>query len=110
MEPWQQMVLECLHELADLEGQRRSWPARDGQVPAPAELACQLFDDTGLGELLASVGAFNVECDAVLRSLDRQLAQTDLAQSIQGLLDDPAWAAVTDSARTALAHVRRCVR
>jgi hypothetical protein len=46
-------VLECLRQLADPEFQARVWVRGEGpEVSSYVEVACQLFDDTGLGDLL----------------------------------------------------------
>ena len=48
-------LVEGLRDLADRSFQERVWIRGEGpEVPDFVELVCQIFDDTGLGDLLAS--------------------------------------------------------
>jgi hypothetical protein len=111
LKPWQQAVVDCLIELADSSLQRRSWLSRDGTPLAPpGELVCQLFDDTGLDDILESgQEAFSPTCDRILVELGRSVDKADVEQPIESLLEDDGWREVIELAEAALSEIRKFV-
>lgn len=93
-EPWHEAVLASLAELRDATRQQQAWLETGAELYAfpssPSELVCELFDDTGLAELL-STGAFGGKADALLRELDQLLREIDLARAPELLLADRSW-------------------
>lgn len=105
---WQKAVVACLRELSDTEQQKRSWLDGDGtEFPSPEELICQLFDDSGLDDLLATGDAFSPEADALLRDLSRRVDSMNLDQAASTLLKDRAWIDVGLIAKEALRLIGR---
>lgn len=101
---WQETVVACLRELSDTKQQKRSWIDKDRACfPSPEELVCQLFDDSGLGDLLeAGDVAFSPECDALLGELGRKIDDVRLDQPVASLIEDRAWREVRSLAKEAL--------
>ena len=105
---WQQTVVDCLRELSDTEQQKRSWLDKDGtEFPSPEEIVCQLFDDSGLGDMLEAGEAFSPECDALLGELRRKVAGMRLDQPVSALLEDHAWREIGSMAKAALRKIER---
>jgi hypothetical protein len=108
MEPWKALVIDSLRDLSDRVGQERSWVVhRDGAIPTPVELVESLFDDSGLGDLLADGPVFSPETDALLSSIGDAVDSLDLRQPPETLLADPRWQALRELAARALAAVTR---
>ena len=105
---WQQTVVACLRELTDTEQQKRSWLDQDGtEFPSPEEIVCQLFDDSGLDEVLEAGEAFSPECDALLRELSRKVANVRLDQPASSLLEGHAWREIGSMAKVALRKIEK---
>jgi hypothetical protein len=100
-------IAECIRQLASIEFQERVWVRGDGpEVSSFDELVCQLFDDTGLGEvLLAGRGAatFGVDADLELRRLSDMLDRVPAGLDAGSLLRHPIWPEVLVVARRAAA-------
>ena len=100
------LLIQCLEELADRSFQDRVWVRGDGpEVSSAVELVCQLFDDTGLGDLLESGGvatALGPDADRALRELQGLLDGVPAGLDAASLLRHPAWKAVMRAARDAL--------
>lgn len=79
------ILKDCLVELADIEFQRRTWLANSGpEVSSFSELVSQLFDDTGLSDVIDSHNLQEFVGDAAankLRMLDNAISKID--QSIE---------------------------
>lgn len=106
---WQETVVACLRELSDTEQQKRSWLDKDrAGFPSPEELVCQLFDDSGLGDMLeAGDVAFSPECDALLGELGRKIDDVRLDQPVGSLIEDRAWREIGSMAKAALRRIER---
>jgi hypothetical protein len=76
--------------------------------PSPEELVCQLFDDSGLGDMLeAGEVFFSPECDALLEELGRKVDDVRFDQPVSSLLEDPAWREIGLLAKVALLKIER---
>lgn len=90
-------VIECLRLLSNLEAQRASWNAGDGAIPDPAEILCQLFDDSYLDGYLKNSDhpdippVFSSEVDESLRRLSKLVEQLDVSRPWKFLLRDARW-------------------
>jgi hypothetical protein len=103
MKGWQETVKSSLQQLSSLEAQRLSWiEGVTGLLPSPEEIICQLYDDSGLGDLLDDGAVFSPDCDAALRKLGQAVALVNTNQPTYLLLADPEWHAVVVMAREAL--------
>jgi hypothetical protein len=90
-----QMVRDSLRELSDADLQRQAWARGvEGILSDPEELVCQLFDDSGLGDLLEKGVACSPHVDGLFRELDGMLATVDLAQGGRDLTESEAWGAI----------------
>jgi hypothetical protein len=79
LEPWQTMVLETLRELSDASLQERVWlRGEGGEVSSPTEVVNQLFDDSGLSDLLEGDLVFSEEADFALRQLSEHVDTINL--------------------------------
>lgn len=92
-EPWLDSFAESLRDAADLNGQKEAWVERKRvDFPSPVELLCQIFDDSGVGDLLdAQRCVFSTTTDAALRKLAKQAARLDLDQEPKQLVASEAW-------------------
>jgi hypothetical protein len=101
-----QAVVDGLRELSDIDLQRRSWvEGLGGRLPSPVELVCQLFDDSGLGDLLDIGRVFSVESDGALKELGRRVSLVNMDQPLDDLLEDPDWHRVVKKAKEALLNL-----
>lgn len=100
-------VLQCLRELADRDFQERVWLRGQGnEVSTPSELVSQLYDDTGLGDLLDdSKIAITPQADRLLAELRRVLHQFDLYSGAEALLAEPEWLRVHELATQVMSVV-----
>ena len=84
----------CLRELADPDFQQRVWVRGEGtEESGPSEVVSQLFDDTGLGDLLerSKRPVVSKEADPVLRELGSRIEKVDLRTDVRELLDQQQW-------------------
>lgn len=103
MEPWHAGFLESLEAAADLHGQRTAWVDRTNtQFPDPVELMCQLFDDSGVFDLLADGGVFCEATDAALRRLSVLADGLDVEADPGLLLSSAGWLEFAGAAARAL--------
>lgn len=52
-EAWLDGFTESLSDAADLDKQKEAWvEVKRVELPSPVELLCQIFDDSGVGDLL----------------------------------------------------------
>lgn len=109
-QPWQALVLETLHELADVEFQAEVWlrGERPDVVSHPIETVNELYDDSGLGDLLEVGHVFSEPADSTLRRLRALLHTFDLGHR-ERLLTDARWGEVRRLAATALVQVREAL-
>lgn len=88
-------VLDCLGQLADPEFQERVWVRGQGpEVSSYVEVVCQLFDDTGLGDLLddgAAEAAFGSEAVGELLRLRQLVDSIPSGVDAASLVRLPAW-------------------
>ena len=101
VEPWQRLVLECLQELSDASLQDHAWP----NSSSPSETVNQLFDDSGLGDLLETGVVFSEQADATLRQLSEYVDAIDFECSVEDLLADQRWSKVRELASQARREV-----
>jgi hypothetical protein len=102
-EPWHATFIQSLQELADLQAQTRAWVGGAApEFPSPTELVCQVFDDSGILELLARGPVFSPETDACLLEVSRRVDEVDLEQPPQDLVRNAAWLCVVHAAADAL--------
>jgi len=103
---WLGPFLDSLGQLADLDRQKRAWIAGGPEhFPAPTELICQIFDDSGVQESLDSGTAFSEEADILLRQLGEIVAHLDMSRGPEILIRDPNWLRAVDLARSILAAI-----
>lgn len=109
-QPWQALILETLQELTDVAFQTEVWlrGERPGVVSSPIETVNELYDDSGLGDLLEKGHVFSEPADSTLRSLHSLIHTFDLSHSAR-FLADPRWDMVRKLAATALAQVREAL-
>lgn len=107
LEPWQQMVLDTLYELSDASFQERAWlHCSDDEVSSPTETVNQLFDDSGLSELLERGIVFSENADSALKQLSQLIDTIDFEQPIEVLLVDVRWPEVRQLAFQARNEVK----
>ena len=75
-------------------------------MPSPSELVCQLFDDSGLDDLLRSGAVFSEPVDELLRELSNSVETLDLGKPAAERVADEEWIAIADRAKDALQKVR----
>ena len=90
-EPWHDLMLSSLKQLADLELQRGAWIEHRGRCGDAVELICGLFDDTGLDDLLEQGEVFGVELDHHLRVMSELAGRINTERPPTELLSDPLW-------------------
>ena len=106
MEPWQRLILEALQELSDASFQDRAWRRREGsEISSPNEVVNQLFDDSGLGDLLEDGLVFSEQADSTLQQLSRYIDTIDFERPVDDLLVDERWTKVRELAAQARAEV-----
>lgn len=109
-QPWHENFLLALEELSDPEAQRRSWLHGDEtNVPPPSELINQVFDDSGIIDLLDDGPVFSDRADKALRDLSDLVDTSDLNQPIENLLASKHWLQVASLARLALNAVHEAL-
>ena len=82
--PWQQGFIDSLAAASDLLAQQRAWVQRSGPFfPDPAELICQVFDDSAILEMIQAGTAFSPTTNA------RILRLSELADAIDTTCDRP---------------------
>ena len=104
---WHGGFLQALEEIANTTRQRQSWvDLSDSLFPSPTELVCQLFDDSGVNDLLEKGIVFSEDTDAILRRLSSLAGELDLDISPEVLLSSAQWIELTYQAARALDMVR----
>lgn len=107
MEAWHARFVQSLEEASDIDAQRAAWVDRVNiHFPAPAELICQLFDDSGIDDLLAEGVVFSETIDAALRRLSALAARLDLGAEPEQLVSSGVWLEFVHETARALAMVR----
>jgi hypothetical protein len=90
--PWQQVVLDTLRELSDASFQERVWIRGEGdENSSPIEVVNQLFDDSGLSDLLDRGTVFSERADGMLKELSAYIDTIDFERSAGALLADERW-------------------
>jgi hypothetical protein len=103
---WIAHFLESLRQLADVGAQERAWiENKSPGFPAPEELICQVFDDSGIDDALASGGVFSADADALLRQLSGAVGGLDVSRRPAELLRDEDWTRVVGLAGKVLAAI-----
>jgi hypothetical protein len=106
LEPWQRLIIEALFELSDSSFQERVWLSQLGsEISSPGETVNQLFDDSGLGDLLSSGSVFSIKADFILRQMGVLIDTIDFEQSIEVLLVDKKWLEIRSLADKALNEI-----
>lgn len=97
---------ESLGDLADIDFQRRAWLSADGpEVSSFDELICQVFDDTGLSDVIDKPYLEDIvgrAAAARLRTLDRAVSEIDSDLPPAELILLPEMARIRELARQAL--------
>lgn len=107
---WHNEFFQSLAELANVEAQQQEWLAGGGaSLPAPSELVCQVFDDSGLDNLLANGQVFSSAADAVLREMSDLVTKIDLEQDPENILRDARWLELTTLAEKAVKLVSEVI-
>jgi hypothetical protein len=89
---WHYGFVQSLEEASDIDAQRAAWANRtNNHFPEPAELICQIFDDTGIDDLLADGVVFSETTDAALRRLSALAARLDLDEAPERLMSSEGW-------------------
>lgn len=105
---WHEGFVQSLEEGSDIDRQRRAWSDRtDTDFPAPAELVCQIFDDSGVDDLLAEGVVFSESTDAILRRLSTLAAELNVDENPELLVSRAGWVEFAREAARALALVRK---
>jgi len=107
-EPWHGPFVQSLEEAADLDRQRAGWADRtDANFPMPTELISQVFDDSGIDDLLGTGEVvFSESTDAALRTLSAAVAEIDLDQHPEQLWASETWRGFVNEAARVLSLVR----
>lgn len=106
LEPWQRLVLDSLRELSDASFQTRVWLRREGEeISSPTETVNQLFDDSGLGDLLEGELVFSEKADSLLKELSRHVDTINFEQPIEELLFGERWLRLRQLASDAMSEV-----
>lgn len=91
-EPWHTALLQSLDALSDTDRQWRAWVERESaNFAGPVELICQVFDDSGLSELLQAGQVFSPDADDLLRKMDALVLQINVDQPVEQLLNSARW-------------------
>ena len=108
LEPWHESLIESLSWASDIDLQRREWTDNFAlTVGTPTELVCQIFDDSGVGDLLELGFAFSDDIDGVLRRMSSLVPEIDLEQSPESLLMDLKWKNFCELSSVALAGIKK---
>jgi len=106
MKGWRKNVVDTLGDIADAAAQRSFWVRGIGRpVPAPGELVCELFDDTGLTIELSSGRVFSDESDELLRRLGRLCDGARLDGKPADIMVTPEWREIVSVAGAALRSI-----
>jgi hypothetical protein len=104
---WHAGFIQSLEEASDIGGQMAAWVDRTNtHFPAPAELICQIFDDSGIDDLLGEGVVFSETTDAALRRLSTLAAGLDLDEEPGRLVSSEGWLDFAREAARVLALVR----
>jgi len=104
---WHAGFIQSLEEASDIDGQRTAWVDRTNtRFPAPDELICQIFDDSGIDDLLAEGVVFSETTDAALRRLSTLAAGLDLDEEPGRLMSSEGWLEFAREAARVVALVR----
>ena len=101
IENWHKNIMASLHELADADFQERIWVRGEGpEVSSYVEAVCQLYDDSGLTELLQdkSKPVISLQVDNILRELSSELDGIDSQMSAKDILEHPRWPKIRELA------------
>lgn len=105
---WHAGFIQSLEEASDVEAQRAAWVDRTNtQFPAPTELICQIFDDSGINDLLAEGAVFSETTDAALKRFSALTARLDLDEEPERLMASKRWLEFAREAARVLALVRK---
>ena len=100
----------CLEQLADINFQRRVWLAEDGpEISSFDELIMQLFDDTGLSDVIDDPSLQDIvgrAAAARLRALDRAVSEIDSDIPPAKFISLPEMARIRELARQALEELQ----
>jgi len=107
MRAWHADFVQSLEEATDIDAQRAAWIARTNtDFPEPTELLCQIFDDSGVDDLLAEGAVFSEATDVALRELSQLASRQDLTETPERLLSSEGWLEFAREAARVLALVR----
>lgn len=99
-------IKSCLEELSDIEFQKRIWLHGEGpEVSSYVEVVCQLFDDTGIGDIInePEEGVVVSEAlDPILRELSDIFDSLDYKIGTERILNHPKWLRVIEIASQAV--------
>jgi hypothetical protein len=105
---WRGNWLSCLREFADAESQRRTWldPNNRNLHYSYVEFMCSYFDDILRGDgyhWAIAEGLVTAEESSIVAPLHRLLEQHEAPgkndYDNEAILNDPAWADITDTAK-----------
>lgn len=105
-EGWHDNFLVALATAADIETQKTAWLEQRGYLPCPAELLCQLFDDSAIDDLLERGDVFSPTTDQTLRELSELAGRIDATEPPQRLLRSREWVRFVTVAARALEMAR----
>jgi hypothetical protein len=89
---WRNGFLLSLQQLGCLEGQKEKWlKLKDDWFPCPAELLCQVFDDSGIDEMLKRGIIFSEKIDRELNKLSELANSVNTDHPVETLLSDKHW-------------------
>lgn len=101
----------CLKQLSDKEFQERVWLRGEGpEVSSYAEVVCQLFDDTALGDMLEAKKdepVLSEEIDSIMIDLGKIFDEIDYRTDTKDILNHPSWLRVRKLSSDALKLFRR---
>src|SRR5687768_8848777 len=89
---WHVAFLQSLEEASNLERQRRAWiGGMEPAFPTPTELICQIFDDSGVNDLLSEGIVFSESTDALIKKLSLLTGHLNLMSGPAALLSSEDW-------------------
>jgi hypothetical protein len=104
---WHASFVESLEEASDIDAQKAAWVDRTNtHFPTPAELICQIFDDSGIDDLLSEGIVFTETTDAALRRLSTLAARLVLDEEPERLMSSEGWLEFAREAAQVLTLVR----
>ena len=104
---WHTGFVQSLEEASDIDAQKAAWVDRTStHFPEPAELICQIFDDSGIDDLLAEGALFSETTDAALKQLSKLAARLDLDESPERLVLSDGWVEFARETAKVLALVK----